>query len=193
MARTARSTWPRCLGSPISKVNRLTATRSRLVVTEADRMFTCWSDSARVTSDSSRVRSSASTWMATRNTESSVGRPAHVDQPLALESGRWARFTQSARCTDTPWPRVTKPMISSPGTGVQHRDSRTHTSGAPVDHDARVARSACGCGGWVGSVASARSSCAPSTPPTDLTSFSTTDWALTWPSPTAAYSAETSG
>ena len=29
-------------------------------------------------------------------------------------------LAQSARCTVTPRPRVTKPMISSPGTGVQH-------------------------------------------------------------------------
>ncbi len=40
-------------------------------------------------------------------------------------------LAQSARCTDTPRPRVTKPMISSPGTGVQHRDSRTMTSSRP--------------------------------------------------------------
>ena len=39
----------------------------------ADRMFTCWSDSARVMSDSSRLRSSASTWMATRNELCAVG------------------------------------------------------------------------------------------------------------------------
>src|SRR5690242_16921193 len=42
--RTALSTWPRCLGSPISNVNRDVATRSRDVWTAAERMFTCWSD-----------------------------------------------------------------------------------------------------------------------------------------------------
>src|SRR5690606_8873872 len=73
MERTAFSTCPRCFGSPISNVKRLTATRSRVVVTDADRMLTCWSDSTRVTSDSSRGRSSASTWIATRKTESSPG------------------------------------------------------------------------------------------------------------------------
>ena len=36
-------------------------------------MLTCWSDSARVMSDSSRLRSSASTWMATRNELFAVG------------------------------------------------------------------------------------------------------------------------
>ena len=75
---------PEVLGSPISNVNRLTATRSRVVVTDADRMFTCWSDSTRVTSDSSRGRSSASTWIATRKTESSRGRPLDVDQAVGL-------------------------------------------------------------------------------------------------------------
>src|ERR1700722_5006397 len=47
MARTARRTWPRCLGSPISNVKRLTATRSRLVVTVADKMLTGWADRTR--------------------------------------------------------------------------------------------------------------------------------------------------
>ena len=45
-------------------------------------------------------------------------------------------FGQSARCTLTPCPRVTNPMISSPGTGVQHRPSRTHTSRGAPDDDA---------------------------------------------------------
>jgi hypothetical protein len=54
-------------------VNRLTATRSRVVVTVALRMFTRSSDSTRVTSASSLCRSSASTWMATRNVEADVG------------------------------------------------------------------------------------------------------------------------
>jgi hypothetical protein len=86
---------------------------------------------------------------------------------------------------------VTKPVISSPGTGVQHRDSRTQTSGAPLT-STPGSPAGRGGGAFVGSAASASSSCAPSRPPTDLTSFSTTDWALTRPSPTAAYSAETS-
>ena len=40
-------------------------------------------------------------------------------------------LAQSLRCTDTPRPRVTKPMISSPGTGVQQRERRTITSSSP--------------------------------------------------------------
>ena len=40
-------------------------------------------------------------------------------------------FGQSARCTDTPRPRVTKPKILSPGTGLQQRDRRTSTSSTP--------------------------------------------------------------
>ena len=55
-------------GSAISKVNLETATRSRVVDTFAARMFTWLSERTRVTSDSSRLRSSASTWIWTRNT-----------------------------------------------------------------------------------------------------------------------------
>ena len=40
-------------------------------------------------------------------------------------------LAQSARWTLTPRPRVTKPMISSPGTGVQQLASRTSTSSRP--------------------------------------------------------------
>src|SRR6185437_11042736 len=116
---------------PISKLNLLSATRSLLVVTEADKMLTCWSDSTRVTSASSLVRSRASTWMATRNTEASFGAQCTVTIRSFCVCVRWARFTQSARCTDTPWPWVTNPWISSPGTGVQHLDSRTQTSETP--------------------------------------------------------------
>src|ERR1035441_972622 len=101
-------------------------------------------------------------------------------------------LTQSTGCTDTPWPWVTKPVIGSPGTGVQHRDRRTQTSGAPVT-STPGSPGARGCGALVGRAVSARSSWAPAKPPTDLTSFSTTDWALTRPSPTAAYNADTSG
>ena len=173
-------------------MNRLNATRSRLVVTVADKMLTCRSDSTLVTSESSLVRSSASTWMATRKTEPSVGAQWTSTIRSRWVSDRWTMFTQSTRCTDTPWPWVTKPVIWSPGTGVQHRDRRTHTSGAPVTSTPE-SPGARGCGALVGSVVSARSSCAPARPPIDLTSFSTTDWALTRPSPTAAYSPDTSG
>ena len=48
---TARTTWPRCAGSPISKVKCSLATRSREVVTAADRMLTPLSDVTRVISD----------------------------------------------------------------------------------------------------------------------------------------------
>ena len=42
-----------------------------------------------------------------------------------------AALAQSARCTETPRPRVTNPMISSPGTGVQQRERRTIMSSRP--------------------------------------------------------------
>ena len=57
--------------------------------------------------------------------------PLDLDDPLGVvdETGRVAR----SRCgaPTRPRPRVTKPMISSPGTGVQQRDSRTMTSSRP--------------------------------------------------------------
>ena len=44
----------------------------------------------------------------------------------------YATFGQSARCTETPLPIVTYPMIGSPGTGLQHFESRTSTSSTPA-------------------------------------------------------------
>ena len=62
--------------SAISKVNRRRVMRSRPVAEFADRMFTWLSDRTVATSESRRVRSSASTWIATVNV---VGLPsAHV-------------------------------------------------------------------------------------------------------------------
>ena len=72
------------LGVAHFEVKRLIATRSLVVWTLADRMLTCWSDRIRVTSESSRVRSSASTWMATRKTEASDGAQCTLDHPLEL-------------------------------------------------------------------------------------------------------------
>src|ERR1700726_3725210 len=99
-------------------------------------------------------------------------------------------FTQLARWTETPWPCVTKPVISSPGTGVQHLDSRTQTSEAPStsipESDAVRGLGARATLGGIG-VISARSSCAPAAPLTARTRRVTTDWALILPSPTAAY------
>jgi hypothetical protein len=85
-------------------------------------MLTFSSASTLVMSDSSRCRSSASTWIATRNTD-----PGDTDQ--ATSTSRSERFcrsealVQSVRCTEMPPPRVTNPRISSPGTGVQQRAS----------------------------------------------------------------------
>ena len=95
-------------------------------------------------------------------------------------------FVQSRRCTETPLPRVTKPRMSSPGTGVQQRASLTHTSAMPLTttpgspERRRLGRAVAGV------AASAMSSLAPSSPPTEATSLETTCWAETWPSPIAA-------
>ena len=94
-------------------------------------MFTWASESAIVMSESSRARSSASTWMLTRNIDWPVG--AHSTS--CSRSGwlsRLAALVQSLRCTETPPPLVTKPRMSSGGTGVQHLASLTQTSGAPL-------------------------------------------------------------
>src|SRR6202035_5603083 len=131
MLRTALRTSPRWAGSPISNVNLLRATRSLVVWTDALRMLTCWSDRTRVTSDRSLVRSRASTWMATRKTEASLGAQWTGTMRSIWVSDRCSRLTQLARWTETPWPWVTKPWISSPGTGVQHLDSLTQTSATP--------------------------------------------------------------
>src|SRR5882724_11195531 len=83
MPRTALRTWPRCLGSPISKVKRDIATRSREVLTFVDRMLTCWSNSTLVTSESSLARSSASTRKNQKGL-SGGGRPLDLDHAFGL-------------------------------------------------------------------------------------------------------------
>src|ERR1700733_4328043 len=131
MLRTARRTSPRWAGSPISKVKRLRATRSLGVWTLALGMLTCWSERSLVTSLSGLVVSGASTWMATRKTEASLGAQWTGTMRSSWVPDRCSRLTQLARWTETPWPWVTKPWISSPGTGVQHLERRTQTSATP--------------------------------------------------------------
>ena len=61
-----------------------------------------------------------------------MGVPSHSTS--MMRSGcrfKSSALGQSARCTDTPRPRVTKPKMSSPGTGLQQRDRRTSTSSTP--------------------------------------------------------------
>ena len=125
------STDSRCDGSPSSKSKRIFEMRSLPVFDVHVRMLTCWSDSVLATSDSSRARSSAFTSIdATNMPVMSVSHSTSISRsPLPPASD--TALAQSARCTDTPRPRVTKPMISSPGTGVQQRDSRTITSSRP--------------------------------------------------------------
>ena len=117
------------------EVKRRRVIRSRPVVEFAARMLTCWSESTVAISESSRVRSSASTWIATTK---EVGLPSdHVTSIMRSGSRRSVlTFGQSARCTLTPWPRVTKPTIPSPGTGVQQRAELHPDIGEPLDHDA---------------------------------------------------------
>ncbi len=100
------------MGSPISKVNRETATRSRVVVTVADRMLTCASERTRVTSDSRRVRSSASTWMATRNSEPGIVVKGVTDV--------WVKLARC--CTPVPGDEVVGFVTRGRGVSVHRRD-----------------------------------------------------------------------
>ncbi len=78
------------------------------------------------------VRSSASTWIATRNTDADDG--AHSTSTIRSGSAASERRRWCSRCgaPRRRSPRVTKPRIASPGTGVQQRASLTQTSLAPL-------------------------------------------------------------
>src|SRR5262249_34529792 len=118
-------------GSPSSMSKRILDTRSDPVWVVQVRMLTWWSANAAVTSRSSRARSRALTSIEAMNTP-----PGSRSHSTSMSRSAWpsaseTALAQSARWTETPRPRVTNPMISSPGTGVQHRDSRTNTSSRP--------------------------------------------------------------
>ena len=77
--------------------------------------------------------------------------------------------------------------MASPGTGVQHLASLAHTSVIPwttTPGSPPAARRVTVC--RVGMAVSAMSSTAPSGPPSAAISFSTTEAAESWCSPTAA-------
>ncbi len=61
---------------------------------------------------------------------SSTFHSASINLTLS-SSDRLITLIQSVRCMDTPLPLVTKPTISSPGTGLQHLEKRTATSSIP--------------------------------------------------------------
>ena len=96
-------------------------------------MFTWWSDRWRSTRRAAAATGRAPSPRSRRRTApGAVVVPLDVDQAVGLARGASdTALAQSARWTDTPRPRVTKPMISSPGTGVQQRESRTITSSRP--------------------------------------------------------------
>ena len=84
---------------------------------------------------------------------------------------------QAAWCTETPEPRVMKPTISSPGTGVQHRASFTRMSGAPrTSTPESLFR---GSGRERVEMGMSGSSSPSSTSRTSATTFSSTDWVET--------------
>ena len=106
------------------------ATRSRVVETDADKMLTCWSDSTRVMSESSRARSSASTWMATRNTRLAVG--AHSTSIIRSGLGASDRDVGAVPAVHrhaAPPGHEADDLVARHG--VQQRASLTHTSLRP--------------------------------------------------------------
>ena len=135
-------TVSRCLASAISKVKRVLATRLRAV--------------CEVGAEDVHVR--------VGQHHGDVGEEAGPVERLDLDvdqeawTGRWGptrpraasrgwlrsslALVQSWRWTETPPPLVTKPRISSGGTGVQHFASLTHTSGAPLTTTPDVAAGA---------------------------------------------------
>ena len=95
-------------------------------------MLTWWSLRALATSRSSRDRSSATT-STPAGTSPGLRSPSHSTSIMRVACSVMSdtALAQSERCTLTPRPRVTKPMISSPGTGVQQLARRTSTSSRP--------------------------------------------------------------
>ena len=130
MDLSARSTWLRYLGSPISRMNRPIILRSFVVVTEPTDGYVL---NGQRSSDIGKKPDPVGCFHLDGDPESEASDSAQCTATMrsCCLWVRCVRFTQSARCTDTPWPWVTNPVISSPGTGLQHLDSRTHTSGAP--------------------------------------------------------------
>ena len=113
-------------------------------------------------------------------------RPLDVDEPVRLAAAGTRRWCSRRRCTETPLPRVTKPMIGSPGTGVQHLASLTQHVGRADDDDPGIA----GCAGVRGAggdgrlgevLAGALLAAQRRRRPADDV------LGETWPSPTAAY------
>ena len=98
-------------------------------------------------------------------------------------------FWQSTRCTDTPWLRVMKPMILSPGTGMQHRANLTQMSPTPLTEIPNelvvfLVRSTCLSGN-----ASCSTSSSTSSLPASRTRCEMTFCVEIWPSPIATNTA----
>ena len=112
-----------------------------------------------------------------------VATPARQSTSISRSGSLRSAFTlgQSVRWTDTPRPRVTNPITSSPGTGVQHFDSLTQTSLRPWTITAWVPAAA-----WpifTGRTAGISSASSSASSETRRISRDTTDCGETWPSP----------
>ena len=149
-------------------------------------MLRRWSESAADTSRRSHSRSRASTTSeATKVPRLSASHSTSMTRSVCSRT-RATALVQSVRCTVTPRPRVMKPMISSPGTGVQQRDRRTSICSWPSTWTrAGWLAERRGRRGVVNPVESC-SSRSGSSPESMRAMRVATDWAETWRSPTAA-------
>ena len=86
----------------------------------------------RVISESRPWRSRASICTVTVKTAPEESLAHSTSMRRSGSSLSFAAFVQSVRWTLTPPPRVTKPKISSPGTGVQHLASLAIMSAEPA-------------------------------------------------------------
>ena len=105
----------------------------------AERMFPPASPMAMVTSLSRPMRSVASTTISTRNSVA-----PEVSHATSIMRSGWAMspatFGQVARWTETPRPRVMKPTMSSPATGLQQCARWTSRSASPLTTTPQLVR-----------------------------------------------------
>ncbi len=158
--------------------------------TVAERMFTWCSLSTRVTSDSSPERSSASTWICTRKTLFEVG--AHSTSTMRSGSRRQRLHVHAVGAVHG---HAAAPRDEADDLVAGHRAcSTSRASPGCRARRARARRSRPRAGSCCGPGRGRRSSRSSVSSVAEISAvtFSSTDCVDTCPSPTAAYSAETS-
>ena len=109
----------------------MTLTLSAPVRVELEIIFTLAADRTVETSPRSLVLSNAFTSIAAVKVPPLLSSHSTSISRFAWPVARATPFAQSLRCIETPLPLVTKPIISSGGTGVQHLASLIMTSSTP--------------------------------------------------------------